>query len=149
MTHPADLRRAQRRKMADTLWEHLHSNVKRRDFEQLQDKLLAATTLGSAEAIAIGQVTWAEVRDDIETRWRQTRSTIHTNLVSCRHAANVAGVDFSDFAEAMGKRGVKGIVLERREIRAVLATVFSRTDDPEVKESIKAAIHVFADEPGT
>lgn len=55
----------------------------------------------------------------------------------------------SAFAEAMAKRGVKGTVLERREIRAVLVSVFSRADDPEVKESIKAAIHVFADEPGT
>lgn len=142
--HPAERRREQRRKIAAELLER-SGYPGERAFLSLKDELLKRAHPGSPEAIALAEVTWNEVRDDISTL--SYREPLLTNLVSFRHAANIAGVDFGDFVDAMASRGYRGGMLERKEIRGVLSTLFMRSDDPEAKEQIKAAIHTFADEP--
>lgn len=147
MAHPAELRREQRRKISQQLledWKSSGANPGKGGFLRLQEALLKAARPGSPEAVAIGEVTWDEVRDDLDAK-----PALFKNLVPCRHAANVAGVDVSDFYDAMRSRGFGGNLLERKQIRQVLTTVYMRSDDPDAKEKIKAAIHTFADEPET
>lgn len=149
--HPAERRREQRRKIAEALLENASRTgwPTRRDFLELQKRLLETATPGTPVALAIGEITWNEVRDDIDSLYRDRPGEVVLlkNLVSIRHAANIAKVDLNRFIEAMQSRGYSGSMLERKEIRAVLSTLYARSRDDEQKDAIKAAIYTFADEP--
>lgn len=74
---------------------------------------------------------------------------LRKNLVNVHHAANVAGVKHGDFWDAIEALGFKthGYSLDRKDIRAVLRKLHVRAKDEQTKDSIRNAIHVFADEP--
>jgi len=127
--------------------------IKVEDFERERDSRVAGLRLGSAEAQALLAVTWEEIFDDIDTaRMRDQRwggIYIHRNMVRVTHAANVAGVKSHELAAASADQGNRhvGGWLERKEVRLALQKCLVRTDDPETKDRIRTAIHVFADEP--
>ncbi len=153
--HPAELRRKIRREISAELIEEAggpYAPVSLPAFEAAKDRRLAGMNLDSREAEAIVAVTWAEVRDDLDRAQARDntfqRVYLFKNMVSLTHAANVAGVTPSDFAAAATATGHKVTrQLDRKVVRAVLAKCFVRAQDQETKDSIRTAIHVFADEP--